>query len=280
VITIKPGKDWKKVLRLMEHYDKRLRYSQTQIIKDIAETFLGILKSKIPKMEEDREYRDSLKVMAITGTGKNTVYAVVSERDRVSLAKLRHPTSRPTVVYVEQKKGRGQMDPMVSLMVLNNPWPPAMIPANLPPKKVHMVHTVVSEEEFKWAVKNAQTYIRENQVEFAKAKARFRPETAEDTDEELSGLESMPDYMSFALRSEFGINLKNQSHWRPALRALSGRLARIIKNDQNIQGALYDELFNKHLASKEKYKDEIPKDQFEKEAGVFQKRIASVAGVK
>lgn len=278
MIKVKAGKDWPKVLALMAHYEKRLQWTQTRIMQDIAETFLEILKSKAPKIEQEKEYVDSLKVVCLKGTGGDPVYAVVSERDKVSLKSLRNPKSRPMVVYIEQGKGRGSMDPMVSLVVLNNPWPPAMIPANLPAKKVHMVHKVVSREEFDWAVKTSQKYIRDNQVAFSKARARFRPEMAEDASDDLSGLESMPDYMSFALRSEFGINLKPQPHWRPAIHELSVRMQKIIDDDKEIKKALYDSLFNKHLGSKAPYDDEMTVDVFKKEAGEFQKRIASIVG--
>lgn len=279
MIKFKPGKDWPKVLRLLKHYTERLQWTQERIMKDVAETFLEILKSKAPKMDQDKEYVDSLKVVQLKGVKEVVAYAVVSERDRVSVSSLRNPKSRPMVVYIEQKKSRGRMNPMVSLMVLNNPWPPAMIPANLPARQVNMVHTVVSQEEFKWAVKNAQQYLKVNQIEFAKCKARFHPEDAEDSDEAMSGLESMPDYMSFALRSEFGINIKAQPHWKPALRSLSRRVGKIIKDDQEIQKALYDALFRKHLSTHEKYKDEMTKQEFDQEAGEFQKRIAAVASV-
>lgn len=278
MISVKPGKDWKKVLRLMEHYSKRLKWSQERIVRDIAEAFLEILKDKVPESDLGKEFTESLKVVRLTGVRGANGYAVVSERDTVKLEELTRKTSKPTVVYVEQKKGRGDMDPAVALMVLNNPWPPAMIPANLSTRHVRLVHMAVSQEEFNWAVKNAQKYIQANQVEFAKAKARFRPERASDADEEVSGLESMPDYMSFALRSEFGINIRKQSQWRPAIKDLGGKIAEIIKDDKEVQKALYDSLFTKHLGTKPAYKDEMPEVEFQKEAGEFQKRIAAVSG--
>lgn len=276
MITVKPGKDWRKARRLMSNYGKRMEWVRRQIIKNLADAFLKKLLAMAPKGKEYEEYRKSLSVVEITGIGKEISYAVVSDREAVSLDTLREQEGNPTVVYIESKKGRGQADPLVQLMSMNNPWPPNMIPHNLS-EEVMLVHVPVTQPEYDFATDQAKRYRQENSVLFTRYGAKWSYADAQKADE-LTSLNSLPDYLSFALRAEFGLNIAPHPHWRPALRVIAKGIEELIDRNNDIQDALYDEKFRKHLESQQQDVEQMPVKKFEDEAKVFQEKIGSVVG--
>jgi len=268
MIKIKAKGNWRDLNGLMKSYGARVRLVQNRIAKDMAMEFLRVLKDKAPQDPQYKPYLQSLKVVGLEGKGV-MAYAVVSDRDAVRLGNIDKKTKRNTVVYVNEKAG-ASIPALLDVLIQHNPWTIDMLPNFVNPKATMLIHRQVTEAEASVTRDRLQKLISENRSEFAKLGIRW--DTIEEGEVSAEEMESLPDYMSDALRAEFGVMAKSRPHWRPTMRYIIGRIEEIIDDDKMIHGALYEALFREHtLALKEKEIWDTKK--FKKETDQFQKAV-------
>ena len=134
-----------------------------------------------------------------------------------------------------------------------------------------MIHKVVTDGEMKWARVQALEFISEHRSEFRREGVYWG--RVREPEEDVGEMESLPDYMTLAIRAEFGINADDRPHWRPALRWIIKRIDDIAKEDKEVQGALHDWLFRGHTLSRNSKERTMDVREFEKEAGEFQRKV-------
>lgn len=271
MISVKTTGPWKQLRQLLNGYERRLSYVEDRISLDLAKALLEKVKENSPSGKEYKQYIESLTVVRITGIGKKYMYAVVSDRDNV---KLKDATSggllNKTVVYFysrdEQDYG------LAALLSSGNPWPAEMVPNGIPSKDVSVIHRTVNEGEVKWARENVSNLIREHKGEFRSYGIYFG--ASEKEEDNPGNLDSLPDFMSSAIRAEFGINASPSPHWRPAARWVMSNLLLILKDDKKIQLALKDNVFREHTLPPGGQHKKMNIRQFKKETSEFQSKVA------
>ncbi len=273
MIKITPGKDWRGVRALMRNYGSRLSFVRRQVVSNFAEAFLENLEKMAPKDPEFKGYLESLRVVGITGLKGGIGYAVVSEKKKVKLGEITGPDS-PYVVYIELTTDIDSADPLSALVSQNNPWPPELIPHGINDSEVELIHRNVSQPELNFIRESTKEFLLSNRPTLASLGAKWDVKENEEVERPRDEMNSLPDYMWQGLRAEFGINKAARPHWRPALRATMGRLDELIAGDKDLQGALYDSLFRKHLET-QKADNNMSTKEFSNEAGEFQKKISS-----
>lgn len=272
---MKPKGPWLNSTRLLKNYPARMRYVRRRIMQDMAEVLYSYLMMTIPDSEEFRTYKESIKVVQIKGLEKSVAFAVVSDRNAVKLGDLSVDEAMTTVVYIDHA-GSTEPPALLALVMQTNPWPVELVPHGLDSKNTVMVHRRVSDAEYKHVRRITMEFISANKDIIKGAGGSWG--RAEKGQQESSQMKSLPDFMALALRSEFGINMQAKPHWRKSVRKVTGGLSEIIKNDNLIRKALYDWLFKEHLGAPVPYDDTMEQKEFLKEAGDFQKKIASVLG--
>ncbi|TRO54905.1 hypothetical protein E2P64_08165 [Candidatus Bathyarchaeota archaeon] len=266
---------WLNATRLLKNYPARLAYVRRQMMKDMAELLYSYLMVTIPDTEEFRIYRDSIKVVEITDLSKSVAFAVISDRSAVKLGDISAEEAMQTVVYIEYK-GRKEPPALLSLVMQTNPWPLELVPNGLDPKTTILIHRRVSDAEYKKVRQNTMVFISANKDIIKGSGGSWGK--AEEGQHESSQMKSLPDFMTMALRAEFGIMGPSKPHWRKSVRSVTSRVKEIIKNDANIKKALYDWLFREHLGAPVPYEDDMRQNDFVKEAGEFQKVIIGTLG--
>jgi len=268
---------WKNATRLLRNYPKRLAYVRRRTTLDMAEVLYSYLMVTIPDSEDFHTYKESIKMVEIVGLDKSVAYAVISDRTAVKLGDLSVDEAMETVVYIDYK--RGDMPPLLLQMVMQiNPWPVEMVPNGLEPDTTVLIHRKVSKPEYEHVRRNAKEFVSANKDVIQGAGGGWG--TVKEDQQKGSDMKSLPDFMSLALRAEFGINTPAKPHWKKSVRQVTSRLSRIMEDDALIQKALYDWLFKEHLSSPVKSKNTMSQDTFIKEAGDFQKKIADTLGGK
>lgn len=264
---------WKQLKYLLGGYDRRLRYVEKRIGKDLAEAFLEKIKEGAPSAPEYQQYIKSLVVVELTGLAKRIVFAVVSDRTRVKLGEIvKEGLLGKTVVYIYASQGEAVSD-VVELLEAGNPWPADMVPHGVPKGDVTLIHRTVTEGEVKWARAHAMEVVSENRAVFRRYGVYWgKAMVPEDHADEL---ESLPDFMSLAVRAEFGINAAPAPHWRPAAKWVLDNAVAIVEKDEKIKLALHDSLFREHTIQKSSGIKMMKAGDFTKEAGEFQRKVVN-----
>jgi len=270
LFKVKTSGPWKQLIHLLGGYDRRVQYVRRRISRDLAEAFLERLKETAPTDDEFVQYLKTLKVVELIGTKDVNVFAVVSDRTKIKLGEAREGLESKTVVYFHPSQGEMTSD-VVALLSHGNPWPLSMVPHGVPKNDVSIVHRIVTEDEVAWAKRNVLNLISRNRHIFR----RYGISWGTVIDEETSAdqLESMPDFMSLAIRAEFGINMESKAHWKPAAKWVHANVIRVIEKDDTIRKALHDDLFRDHTFAKDADNDKMKVKDFMAEAGEFQKRV-------
>lgn len=266
---------WLNAAKLLKNYPARLLYVRRQIMKDMAEVLYSYLMMTIPDSEEFRIYKESIRVVEIKGLQKSVAFAVVSDRDAVKLGDISVDEAMETVVYINYR-GTGQPPALTALVMQTNPWPLELVPHGLDTKSTELIHRRVSEPEYKHVRRTTMEFISANKDIIKGSGGSWG--RAEKGQQEASEMKSLPDFMSLGLRSEFGINAPARPHWRKSVRLVTRRLSDIIKDDKQIQKALYDRLFKEHLSASVPYEHDMEQAQFLEEASDFQKVVANTLG--
>jgi hypothetical protein len=247
-------------------------YIEKRIARDLAEAFLKRLKDGAPGGEEFKVYLESLEVIELTGTRDIPVFAVISKRMKVRLGDVAASGGgKKTVVYIYPNQ-TGEASEVVEMISSVNPWPLDLVPHGLS-DGVILIHRLVTEGEMTWAREQVVELISKNSAEFRRNGIRWGK--IEEGAKRADDMESLPDYMSLALRTEFGINADSQPHWRPAARWVLNNARKIIKGDDKIGGALRDWLFREHTLSDKGDYGKMDSREFEKDVGSFQKKVLS-----
>jgi hypothetical protein len=264
---------WKQLKYLLGGYDRRLKYVEQRIGADLAQAFLEKIKEGAPSEPEYQKYIKSLAVVELTGTRGRVVFAVISDRTRVKLGEaIGDGLLGKTVVYIYPSTGEVVSD-VVELLEAGNPWPADMVPHGVPKNDVSLIHRVVTEGEVKWARQNAMEVVSENREVFRRYGVYWgKAMVPEDHADEL---ESLPDFMSLAVRAEFGINAAPMPHWRPAAKWVLDNAVEILKKDEKIKLALHDSLFREHTIQKSSGFPTMKAGDFTKEAGEFEKKVVN-----
>jgi hypothetical protein len=271
MIKIKTKGPWRQVRSLLRNYDQRWKYVQRQLTKDVAEAFLGQLKVLAPKGPEYDAYIGSLEVVELTGTKGKIVFGVISSREKVSLGVLAESNvAAKTVVYI-QPKTTGEPSAVAQLMAEVNPWPLELIPHGLDSKTVTLVHQTVTEGEYTSARVTVMEFIHGHRSSLQGYGVQWGKTVS--GERRMEELESLPDWMSLAIRAEFGINADLKPHWRPSVRWVEVAIREIIKGDEKIQGALFDSSFTEHTLTLGGDVPSMSAKKFEKETGTFQEKV-------
>lgn len=271
MFSIKLKGPWRQFKYLMGGYDRRLKYVEQRIAEDLAKAFLEKIKEGAPTDPEYKDYLDSLEVVRLKDTGNIPVYAVLSSRTKVKIGHMITSKSYGKMVLYFHSMGEEPASEAMGLIEANNPWPMDMIPFGIPKKDVKIVHRFVTESEIKWSRERAKELIKQNRAIFRRdgiSWDRTKLKIAQ-----ANELESLPDFMSMAIRAEFGINANPKPHWRPAARWVLDNAEKILKEDENIKSAFHDSIFREHTFKRGTEYKEISAKVFLKEAETFQKKV-------
>jgi hypothetical protein len=272
MIKMKTAGPWRQIISILNNYPDRLRFVRVRIGEDVANAFVEKLKELAPSDEEYSVYLKSLKVVRLITMRRIVAFAVVSSDVSETIGEIvsDERSRKRTVVYIEQASG-AEPNPIVDLLSMSNPWSVYMLPNGIPRNGVTLVHQIVTDDEVLWAEKQASRFISKNRGELRSLGISFGK--IEDPEKSPDGLESLPDYMSLALRSEFGINADPHPHWRPAIKWVQKNLWKIVKGDEKIKEALGNWLFREHKRGIDSSVETMSPDDFKKKAGRFQKKV-------
>jgi hypothetical protein len=273
MIKMRTKGDWKQFLSLMNSYSKRVAYVRFKISLEIAKAFLARLIKEAPKGDEYDAYIGSLKVVKLVGNKGFAAHAVISERMKIRVGDVLADkgAKEKAVVYVEPSQGGGSPG-VVDLIAENNPWPVSMLPHGIPRGEAVMIHRLVTEGEMKWVKEQTAMFISNNRGEFRSHGVYWGE--IEDQDTAVEGMESLPDYMTLAIRAEFGINAEQHAHWKPSLKWVAKNVDRIAKEDREVHAALHNWLFRGHTLSNTSKLSTISLGNFDKEVGSFEKMVS------
>lgn len=233
---------WKELNALMKNYDQRVAYTRQRIGKLVVEALVKHIKDGVPGGEEYQVYKDSLEAIELTGDKKAATYAVISKRMPIRLGDVAGTEEgKKTVVYFHPA---GEGTELAFLLASVNPWPVDLVPHGVPEDEVVIINRIVTEGEMKFARERVEKHISKNKDEYRRHGIKWgTPEKDQKQAEELSML---PDYMSLALRTEFGINAELRPHWKPAILWVIRNIRSIIEDDKKIKAALHDPVFRDH----------------------------------
>jgi len=257
------GPNWKKVRGLMRNYDKRIAFARLRAAQLMAENLLSFIHDYAPDDQEFKSYLSSLRVVRLGGSKGFASFALVTDTMRETIGDVRRDgRSQKTVAYIGISEGAQEG---AILLSENNPWPVQMLPARLP-NGISMVHKIVSSGEMEWAMEKTKKFLDRNRGALDAAGVNVG-----DNGQETELVESTPDNVTLALRTEFGINTEARPHWRPALHKLRSSMVSIIKKDRKIRDALGNWLFQDHLMRFPG--EELDMREFQDRAGLFQRKV-------
>jgi len=260
---------WKSFVSIMGSYSERMKYVEKRIALNMARAFLEKLKDSIPAGNEFKSYANSLKIVELKGAS-TPAFGIISEREKVKLQSVYEGGMvGKVVVYIYPK--REDASEVVQLAASINPWPVDLVPGKLPKDDVSLVHRLVSAREVEFARKQATDFIAKNKREFAKSGITW--DKKDENENDVKGMESMPDYMTLALRAEFGINMNASPHWKPSVKFVMDNAVEILDKDKKIHDALHEWLFRDHTLEQKSGYDEMTKANFVKETKTFQKAL-------
>lgn len=262
---------WRQLNSLLKSYDKRFKYVQQELGISIVENLLARLKEEAPEGLDYAVYVKSLEAVQLMGEKGVLSFAVVSRNVPMKMGTLLSSNEvGRTVVYLHPTAS-GMSSPAIRLLASVNPWPADLVPNGINRKDVTLVHRLVLKDEVEFVRTAVVDFISENRSELRSLGLRWGKIEPQET--AVEGMETLPDYMSLALRAEFGINAESQPHWRPAIRWIITKLGSLVKNNDKIREALRDPLFRDHTMQKTSGLPEMPMRQFEKENRVFQEKV-------
>ena len=270
MLKVKITGDWDKLNGLLRNYKGRLNYVSQRIAFDAAKALLDKVKELSPDTPEFRDYIESLEVVEVA-RGKKNSFAVVSSRDKVKLKDLEESeASSKTVVYI-RPTATDEESQAVMMLSSVNPWPLDLVPHGIVRKQATLIHRVVTDGEMELVRKTATEFIANNEHEMGRYGIYWGD--VKDQRRAASSMKSLPDYMWFALRAEFGVNAEPHPHWRPAVSWLISNLLTIIEEDDVIRETLTNELSREHTMNKDFGLKQIRGTTFEKQAGKFQSKV-------
>ena len=261
---------WRDLRLLLRNYDKRVSYSIGLLSLDSANFLLKEIKDRSPNGPDFDVYRDSLKVVKVGN--KHATYAVVSDRDKVGIGNIGDSDENfGVVVYIVSTGGTvGKSATLAGLIAQNEIWTADLIPHGIKKSSVSMVHRRVIKSEESYIRQQTREFIAENKSDLVALGAHWGAPLNKRADR--GNLTSLPDYMTLALRAEFGINNRSQPHWRPSIEVLRGSIQKLIEKNQDIYDALHDCRFTDHMktrAEREKWEGR----RFKREADQFQRAL-------
>jgi hypothetical protein len=253
----------------MGSYAERMKYVEKRIALNMARAFLEQLKSSIPSGSEYKAYSNSLKIVELKGAS-TPAFGIISEREKVKLRSVfEGGMAGSTAVYIYPS--REDACEVVQLAASINPWPIDLVPGKLPKDDVSLVHRLISGREMEFVRKQATDFIAKNKREFARNGITWAKKDENKND--ISGMESLPDYMTLALRTEFGINMNSVPHWKPSIKFVMDNAVEILKKDNRIRDALHDWLFREHTLEQKSEYDDMTQRDFLKETKKFQQAL-------
>jgi len=263
--------DWTKFRRLLKNYDLRIAHALRLFTKDVAEFFMEEVRKGIPAGSDFDMYRESLSVVRVGKEG--TAYAVVSMRSREKLGGIKEDDPRFGIVVSMYPTGDGPPKQVELAKALSdNPfWTISQVPNGISKTAVRLVHRRVLKQEEEHARNETTVFLGENRTYLQSLGARFGK--AENGITDALSMLSLPDFMTLALRTEFGINAPSQAHWRPALSTLRRSLQAIIDDNDELQQTLGDPNYNGHMKAIPSDSEFWATQRYQKEAREFEKAL-------
>lgn len=177
-----------------------------------AQTLLEEVTAKIPNLPEYDAYKRALKVVQ-SGSPENPVFSVAGE------SQAQPVEAKKDIILFKPKKVGGRIDPIVAVLVANQPWTADTLPFQPPTKHATMQTRQVTADEVKRVEKARNTTRQTWERDLQKLGVRPKPKA------EMETMEATPDIMYTALRLEFGLGrTKAVAHWRPAVRTTLDRV--------------------------------------------------------
>ncbi len=244
----------------MKDYRERSIKLQSVATHRVAEIFLNKLLGFIP--DDMEEYKDSLKIVLITGVKGGVSFAIVSEDDESSMGDLPIET---TAVYIVNKSFDSKL---LRVLEAFSPWTMDRLPLGFNESESEIIYREVTKGEIvRLRRKNDQVLhdIKDQLVRYG---------AIDGSSKKVSNIKAVPDLAFKALRMEMGLGVKRIPHWSKALK----NLANWVRNDLKKEGLFYDYLadenFNRYK-SDESY-NEMDYSEFEKDNLSFEEKIKGV----
>lgn len=209
--TVRAMPQNRRVMRLVTELDDRIAGIVREFPGRIADAMLLEVMAKAPKGKVAR-YPSMLETRRFKVPGVDAASGVVG---MIRATKLKPKEAKDTVLYVHPRKIDGAADPAAMILAEHNPWTMETLPyepskraANIVARKVRPSQATRVAAERRAEAKGVQQRLLEAGVKAA----RKHPALIERT--------VTPDVAMQVLRMEFGLDGPDQSHWRPALRAV------------------------------------------------------------
>ena len=211
MLGVKLKGEWGAIHNMLLRRRARQSSLAHRTMRSVAKNFRREVIKNIPKDEEFKDYRKSIKTRSIRGISRNKMdaaYAVVSVPYSNRVDSL---NGSDTVVYA-MPVGTA-VNPLGMIIMENSPWVPSRLPEDLRSAMgVKLIHRRVSIDEAKRVRERNDKVLKTLEVELRDAGMKARKGK-----KDLSQ-ESTEDTAFLAMRMEFGINRDRISHWGVAWR--------------------------------------------------------------
>lgn len=259
------GDGWERLRRLMSDYEKRASMLQLVATKRIVDIFLKHLKTFIP--EDMKKYKDSLKVVQITGVDEGNAFAIVSEADKGNTEDLDLET---TAVYIVNKS----KSKLLNILEEFSPWTLDTLPLGFDKDDAEIVYRNITKGEF-LRLREEKGEIIFNIKGILVRHGGKQPSINSARD--MVGMAAMPDLAFQVIRMELGLGVKRIPHWSRSLKELEKWVRNDFLKSGIFQDYLTDEKFNKHNESADSITEEDMRyDNFKKQFSDFENKIKSL----
>ena len=244
----------------MDDYRERSIKLQSDATYRVAEIFLKKLLDFIPDDMED--YKDSLKIVLLTGVKGGVSFAIVAEEEEISTGELPVET---TAVYIVNNSFDSKL---LRVLEAFSPWTMDRLPLGFDENEAEVIYREVTKGEVvRLRASNDQTLhnIQDKLVRYGAVEGSAR---------KVSNIKAVPDLAFKALRMELGLGVKRIPHWSKALK----NLANWVRNDFKKEGLFYDYLADENFNGykSDKSYNEMDYSEFEKENLSFEQKIKGV----
>jgi len=242
IIDIRPDRNFKLFKqKVLKKLGVRIDALKSTVVYMAAEYLLRETYSKIPNDPQFIGYKESIKLVEITGMKqKGSAYAVISQPKH---AKITETKDTKTIIRVVANRRRVRGIPeSVRILEKYGPWTPDTIPF-LPKKSEALVVSRQVTGRHAAVIARQRDHDRplwRNELEAVGIRVGSKKRVSRGP----GRLTAIPDTYFLASRLEFGLHgTKPAAHWRPSLGNLKTQGSKIITN-HNVFIATFDPKYN------------------------------------